>query len=183
MAIDDIFYITGKGTIVTGKVDRGTLKSGDEVEIVGFSSENKKVTVAGIEMFNETIESAEPGDVVGVILSNVGKDEIKVGQVISKPDSIYSHTEFEAEIYVLSEEEGGINAPLVKGNNKKLYFRTTYVQGNIELLDEKESIMPGDNATINVKLTSPIAIEEGTEFAIFENNKIIGSGIVSEIMK
>ena len=182
MPVEDVFTITGRGTVATGRIERGTLKVGEEVEIVGLSDESKKTVVTGIEMFRKSLESAEAGDNAGVLLRGVQRDEIQRGQVIAKPGSIQPHTEFEAEVYVLTKEEGGRHTPFFKGYRPQFYFRTTDVTGVIELPADKEMVMPGDNVTMKIKLITPIAIEKGLKFAIREGGRTVGAGSVSNVI-
>ena len=183
MPVEDVFTITGRGTVATGRIERGTLKVGEEVEIVGLSDESKKTVVTGIEMFRKSLESAEAGDNAGVLLRGVQRDEIERGQVIAKPGSIKPHTEFEAEVYVLTKEEGGRHTPFFKGYRPQFYFRTTDVTGVIELPADKEMVMPGDNVTMKIKLITPIAIEKGLKFAIREGGRTVGAGSVSNVIE
>ena len=182
MPVEDVFTITGRGTVATGRIERGTLKIGEEVEIVGLSDESKKTVVTGIEMFRKSLETAEAGDNAGVLLRGVQRNEIERGQVIAKPGSIHPHTEFEAEVYVLTKEEGGRHTPFFKGYRPQFYFRTTDVTGVIELPADKEMVMPGDNVTMKIKLITPIAIEKGLKFAIREGGRTVGAGSVSNVI-
>ena len=181
MPVEDVFTITGRGTVATGRIERGTLKIGEEVEIVGLSDEKKKTVVTGIEMFRKSLDSAEAGDNAGVLLRGVQRNEIERGQVISKPGSIHPHTEFSAEVYILTKEEGGRHTPFFNGYRPQFYFRTTDVTGVIELPAGTEMVMPGDNVTMQIKLITPIAIEKGLKFAIREGGKTVGAGSVSDI--
>ena len=182
MPIEDVFTITGRGTVVTGRVERGTLKVGDEVEIVGLADESKKTVVTGIEMFRKSLDSAECGDNAGVLLRGIQRNEVERGQVLAKPGSITPHTEFEAEVYILTKEEGGRHTPFFNGYRPQFYFRTTDVTGIIDLPKDKEMVMPGDNVTMKIKLITPIAIEKGLKFAIREGGRTVGSGSVSNII-
>ena len=182
MPVEDVFTITGRGTVATGRIERGTLKLGEEVEIVGLSDEKKKTVVTGIEMFRKELAQAEAGDNAGVLLRGVQRTEIERGQVIAKPGSIHPHTEFEAEVYILTKEEGGRHTPFFQGYRPQFYFRTTDVTGVIELPKEKEMVMPGDNVTMKIKLITPIAIEKGLKFAIREGGRTVGAGSVSDII-
>ena len=182
MPIEDVFTITGRGTVVTGRVERGTLKVGDEVEIVGLQDESKKTVVTGIEMFRKSLDSAECGDNAGVLLRGIQRTEVERGQVLAKPGSITPHTEFEAEVYILTKEEGGRHTPFFNGYRPQFYFRTTDVTGIIDLPKDKEMVMPGDNVTMKIKLITPIAIEKGLKFAIREGGRTVGSGSVSNII-
>ena len=183
MPVEDVFTITGRGTVATGRIERGTLKISEEVEIVGLTEEKKKTVVTGIEMFRKSLETAEAGDNAGLLLRGIQRDEIERGQVISKPGSIHPHTEFEAEVYILTKEEGGRHTPFFQGYRPQFYFRTTDVTGVIELPKEKEMVMPGDNVTMKIKLITPIAIEKGLKFAIREGGKTVGAGSVSNIIE
>ena len=180
MPIEDVFSIEGRGTVPTGKVERGTIHPGDEVEIVGLM-ETKKTTVTALEAFRKTLDHAEAGDNVGALLRGTKRDEIKRGQVLAQPGSITPGTDFEAEVYVLSKEEGGRHTPFFNGYRPQFYFRTTDVTGAVELPEGTEMVMPGDNIRIKVKLLAPIAIEDGLRFAIREGGKTVGAGVVSKI--
>ncbi len=181
MPVEDVFTITGRGTVATGRIERGSLKVGEEVEIVGLSDEKKKTVVTGIEMFRKSLDSAEAGDNAGVLLRGIQRSEVERGQVIAKPGSIHPHTEFSAEVYILTKEEGGRHTPFFNGYRPQFYFRTTDVTGVIELPAGTEMVMPGDNVTMEIKLITPIAIEKGLKFAIREGGKTVGAGSVSEI--
>jgi len=178
MPIEDVFTITGRGTVTTGRVERGTIKVGDEVEIVGLVEEKRKTTVTGTEMFHKTLEYAEAGDNVGALLRGVAKDEVERGQVLAKPGTIQPLTKFKGQVYVLSKEEGGRHTPFFNNYRPQFYFRTTDVTGVIMLPEGIEMCMPGDNVEINVELIMPIAIEEGLRFAIREGGRTVGSGVV-----
>ena len=182
MPIEDVMTISGRGTVVTGRVERGTLKLSDEVEIVGLSKDRKKTVVTGIEMFRKTLDQAEAGDNVGVLLRGIQREEVERGQVLSKPGTIHPHTKFKAQVYVLTKEEGGRHTPFFNGYRPQFYFRTTDVTGVIELPAGTEMVMPGDNVTMTIELITPIAIEKGLRFAIREGGRTVGSGIVSEII-
>ena len=182
MPVEDVFTITGRGTVATGRIERGTLKIGEEVEIVGLSDEKKKTVVTGIEMFRKSLDSAEAGDNAGVLLRGIQRNEIERGQVISKPGSIHPHTEFSAEVYILTKEEGGRHTPFFNGYRPQFYFRTTDVTGLIDLPQGTEMVMPGDNVDMTIELITPIAIETGLRFAIREGGKTVGSGVVSDII-
>ena len=182
MPVEDVFTITGRGTVATGRIEKGTLKVGEEVEIVGLNDSPKKTVVTGIEMFRKELASADAGDNAGVLLRGVQRDDIERGQVIAKPGSIKPHTEFEAEVYILTKEEGGRHTPFFQGYRPQFYFRTTDVTGVIELPKEKEMVMPGDNVTMKIKLITPIAIEKGLKFAIREGGRTVGSGSVSNVI-
>ena len=183
MPVEDVFTITGRGTVATGRIERGTLKIGEEVEIVGLSDEKKKNVVTGIEMFRKSLDSAEAGDNAGVLLRGIQRNEIERGQVISKPGSIHPHTEFSAEVYILTKEEGGRHTPFFNGYRPQFYFRTTDVTGVIELPAGTEMVMPGDNVSMTIELITPIAIEKGLRFAIREGGRTVGSGVVSDILE
>ena len=181
MPVEDVFTITGRGTVATGRIERGTLKISEEVEIVGLSDEKKKTVVTGIEMFRKSLDSCEAGDNAGVLLRGIQRSEIERGQVIAKPGSIHPHTEFSAEVYILTKEEGGRHTPFFNGYRPQFYFRTTDVTGVIELPAGTEMVMPGDNVTMEIKLITPIAIEKGLKFAIREGGKTVGAGSVADI--
>ena len=181
LPVEDVFSISGRGTVVSGRIERGTVSVGDEVEIVGIKNETKTAVVTGIEMFRKTLERGEAGDNVGVLLRGVTREEVERGQVLAKPKSITPHTKFKAEIYVLSKEEGGRHTPFFNNYRPQFYFRTTDVTGNIVLPAETEMVMPGDNVTIDVELIHPVAIEKGTTFSIREGGRTVGSGMVIEI--
>jgi elongation factor Tu len=182
MPIEDVFSISGRGTVVTGRVERGTLKVGDEVEIVGLRDEPIKTVATGIEMFRKVLDEALPGDNVGVLLRGVGKDEVERGMVVAKPGTINPHKKFKAEVYVLSKEEGGRHTPFFSGYQPQFYFRTTDVTGKVKLPDGVEMVMPGDNVTFEVELLKPVAIERGLRFAIREGGRTVGAGVVTEIL-
>ncbi|MFY8331023.1 elongation factor Tu [Vagococcus carniphilus] len=181
LPVEDVFSISGRGTVVSGRIKRGTVSVGDEVEIVGIKNETKTAVVTGIEMFRKTLERGEAGDNVGVLLRGVTREEVERGQVLAKPKSITPHTKFKAEIYVLSKEEGGRHTPFFNNYRPQFYFRTTDVTGNIVLPAETEMVMPGDNVTIDVELIHPVAIEKGTTFSIREGGRTVGSVMVIEI--
>ena len=182
MPIEDVFTITGRGTVVTGRVERGQLKLNDEVEIVGLK-ETKKTVVTGIEMFRKQLDYAEAGDNAGVLLRGVSRDEVERGQVLAKPGTVTPHTKFKAQVYILTKEEGGRHKPFFTNYRPQFYFRTTDVTGVIELPAGTEMVMPGDNVEITVELIAPIAIEKGTKFSIREGGHTVGAGNVSEIIK
>jgi elongation factor Tu len=182
MPIEDVFSISGRGTVVTGRIERGTVKVGEEVEIVGFKPTEKKV-VTGVEMFRKLLDSGVAGDNVGVLLRGVDKDEVERGQVLAKPGTITPHAEFDTQVYVLSKEEGGRHTPFFPGYRPQFYFRTTDVTGAITLPEGTEMIMPGDNTTMKVELIAPIAMEEGLRFAIREGGRTVGAGRVVKILK
>lgn len=183
MPIEDVFTITGRGTVATGRVERGVIKVGDEVQIIGLTEEPKKTTVTGLEMFRKLLDQAQAGDNVGALLRGIERTDVERGQVLAKPGSITPHTKFKCEVYVLSKEEGGRHKPFFNGYRPQFYFRTTDVTGDIKLPEGVEMVMPGDNVTLEVELISPIAIEEGTRFAIREGGRTVGAGVVSEILK
>ena len=183
LPVEDVFSITGRGTVASGRIDRGTVRVGDEVEIVGIKPETQKAVVTGVEMFRKTMDFGEAGDNVGVLLRGITRDEIERGQVLAKPGSITPHTKFQAEVYVLTKEEGGRHTPFFNNYRPQFYFRTTDVTGNITLPEGTEMVMPGDNVTIDVELIHPIAVENGTTFSIREGGRTVGSGIVTEIEK
>ena len=182
MSIEDVFTITGRGTVVTGRVERGQLKLNDEVEIVGIKP-TKKTVVTGIEMFKKTLDYAEAGDNAGVLLRGISREEVERGQVLAKPGSVTPHKKFTAQVYVLSKEEGGRHTPFFANYRPQFYFRTTDVTGVIELPAGVEMVMPGDNVNMTVELIHPIAIEKGTQFSIREGGRTVGAGVVSEIIE
>ena len=182
MPIEDVFTITGRGTVVTGRVERGVVKVGDTVEIVGMGSD-KNTTVTGVEMFRKLLDQAQAGDNIGVLLRGIQRTEIERGQVLAKPGTIKPHTKFTAEVYVLKKEEGGRHTPFFNGYRPQFYFRTTDVTGSIELPQGVEMVMPGDNITMTISLITPIAIEQGLRFAIREGGRTVGSGVVSSIIE
>ncbi|MDZ5713730.1 elongation factor Tu [Jeotgalibacillus haloalkalitolerans] len=183
MPVEDVFSITGRGTVATGRVERGQVKVGDEVEIIGLSEEPKKTTVTGVEMFRKLLDYAEAGDNIGALLRGVSRDDINRGQVLAKPGTITPHTNFKAEVYVLSKEEGGRHTPFFTNYRPQFYFRTTDVTGVCNLPEGVEMVMPGDNIEMTVELISPIAIEEGTKFSIREGGRTVGAGVVASIQK
>ncbi|MDR7488929.1 MAG: elongation factor Tu [Armatimonadota bacterium] len=183
MAVEDIFSITGRGTVATGRVERGTLRVGEEVEIVGLRPQPKRTVVTGIEMFRKTLDEAVAGDNVGVLLRGVEKEEVERGMVLAKPGSIRPHTKFKAEVYVLTKEEGGRHTPFFSGYRPQFYFRTTDVTGDIRLPEGVEMVMPGDNVTMEVTLITPVALEEGLRFAIREGGRTVGAGVVTKILE
>ncbi|MGI4776174.1 MAG: elongation factor Tu [Janthinobacterium lividum] len=182
MPVEDVFTISGRGTVVTGRIEKGTVKVGEEVEIVGIR-DTQKTIVTGIEMFKKLLDQGEAGDNVGILLRGIKREDVQRGQVLSKPGSVTPHTEFEAEVYVMTAKEGGRHTAFVNKYRPQFYFRTTDVTGEVELLEEKEMIMPGDNAKLRVKLIAPIAMDKGLRFAIREGGKTVGAGVVSEIIK
>ncbi len=182
MPVEDVFSISGRGTVVTGRVERGRVKVGEEIEIVGFGP-TRKTVVTGVEMFNKSMDSAQAGDNIGALLRGVKREDIERGQVLSKPGTITPHTKFKAEVYVLSKEEGGRHTPFFGNYRPQFYFRTTDVTGEISLEEGVEMVMPGDNTVMNVELISPIAMDEGLNFAIREGGRTVGAGVVTEIVE
>ncbi|KXG74785.1 elongation factor Tu [Thermotalea metallivorans] len=183
MPVEDVFSITGRGTVATGRVERGVLKVSDEVEIVGLMDAPRKVVVTGVEMFRKLLDQAQAGDNIGALLRGVQRDEIERGQVLAKPGSIKPHTKFKAEVYVLKKEEGGRHTPFFNGYRPQFYFRTTDVTGSIALPEGMEMCMPGDNVQMTIELITPIAIEEGLRFAIREGGRTVGAGVVASIVE
>jgi len=183
MPVEDVFSITGRGTVATGRVERGTVKVSDTVEIVGLAPESRSTVVTGVEMFRKLLDQAVAGDNIGVLLRGVQRTEIERGQVLAKPGSIKPHTHFNSEVYVLTKEEGGRHTPFFNGYRPQFYFRTTDVTGVIELPEGVEMVMPGDNIRMNIKLITPIAIEEGLRFAIREGGRTVGAGVVTSIVE
>jgi len=181
MPIEDVFSITGRGTVVTGRVERGQIKVGDEVEIVGFDERPRKTVATGVEMFRKMMDYAEAGDNIGVLLRGIDRESVERGQVLAKPGSIKPHTKFKAEVYVLKKEEGGRHTPFFQGYRPQFYFRTTDVTGTITLPEDMEMVMPGDNVNMDIELITPIAIEEGVRFAIREGGRTVGAGVVTGI--
>jgi len=183
MPVEDVFTITGRGTVATGRVERGTIKVGDEVQIVGLTEESRKTVATGVEMFRKLLDQAQAGDNIGVLLRGIDRDSIERGQVLAKPGSITPHTKFEAEVYVLSKDEGGRHTPFFEGYRPQFYFRTTDVTGVIRLPEGTEMIMPGDNTRLIGELITPIAMEEGLRFAIREGGRTVGAGVVTKILE
>ncbi|MFD0590867.1 elongation factor Tu [Paenibacillus sp. GCM10027627] len=183
MPVEDVFTITGRGTVATGRVERGVIKVGDEIEIIGLAEESRKSVVTGVEMFRKLLDSAQAGDNVGALLRGVDRSNIERGQVLAKPGSVKPHTNFTAQIYVLTKEEGGRHKPFFTGYRPQFYFRTTDVTGIINLPEGTEMVMPGDNITVTVELIAPIAVEEGTRFSIREGGRTVGAGAVATIQK
>ena len=183
MPIEDVMTISGRGTVVTGRVERGTVKLQDEVEIVGLSKESKKTTITGVEMFRKILDQAEAGDNIGALLRGIQRSEVERGQVLAKPGTIHPHTKFKAQVYVLTKEEGGRHTPFFNGYRPQFYFRTTDVTGVIELPAGTEMVMPGDNVSMTIELITPIAIEKGLRFAIREGGRTVGSGVVADIIE
>ncbi len=182
MPVEDVFSITGRGTVATGRIDRGIVKVGEEVAVVGFSSD-KRTIVTGVEMFRKLLDAGEAGDNVGLLLRGVAKEDIERGMVLAKPGTITPHTTFEAEVYVLTKEEGGRHTPFFKGYRPQFYFRTTNVTGSVELPEGMEMVMPGDNVQMTIDLITPIAMEEQLRFAIREGGRTVGAGVVTKILK
>lgn len=182
MAVEDVFTITGRGTVATGRVERGQLKNMEEVEIVGIAAESRKTVVTGVEMFRKTLDYCEAGDNVGLLLRGVDRTTIERGMVVAKPGSIKPHTKFEAEVYVLSKEEGGRHTPFVTGYRPQFYFRTTDVTGTLALPNGVDMVMPGDNITMTIELGAPIAMEQGSKFAIREGGRTVGAGTVTKVI-
>ena len=181
MPVEDVFSISGRGTVATGRVERGTVKVGDVVEIVGLSTEKKSTTITGVEMFHKLLDFAEAGDNIGALLRGIAKNEIERGQVLCKPGTIHPHTKFKGNVYVLTEKEGGRSKPFFPGYRPQFYFRTTDVTGTISLPADVEMCRPGDNVVMDVELITPVAIEKGLRFAIREGGRTVGSGVVTEI--
>jgi elongation factor Tu len=183
MPIEDVFTITGRGTVVTGRVEQGEVKVGEEVEIVGIHPETAKTVVTGVEMFNKTLDTAQAGDNAGALLRGTKREEVERGQVLAKPGSITPHTQFKAEVYVLSKDEGGRHTPFFNGYRPQFYFRTTDVTGSIKLPEGQEMVMPGDNTNMEIDMIQPIAMDQGLRFAIREGGRTVGAGVVTEILK
>jgi elongation factor Tu len=182
MPVEDVFSITGRGTVATGRIERGKVKVGEEVQLVGFNTE-KKTVVTGVEMFRKLLDDGQAGDNVGLLLRGIEKNDVERGMVLAKPGSITPHTEFNAEVYVLTKEEGGRHTPFFKGYRPQFYFRTTDVTGSVELPEGVEMVMPGDNIQMHITLIIPIAMEEGLRFAIREGGRTVGAGVVTKILK
>ena len=182
MAIEDVFSITGRGTVGTGRVERGKVKTGEEVEVVGMRPESKKTVVTGVEMFRKILDEAQAGDNIGLLLRGVEKEDLERGMVLAKPGSITPHTKFKAEVYILTKEEGGRHTPFFNGYRPQFYFRTTDVTGNIKLPEGVEMVMPGDNVTLEGELITPIAMEKELRFAVREGGRTVGAGVISEII-
>ena len=178
MPVEDVFSITGRGTVATGRVERGVVKVSDQVEIVGLSDEKRTTVVTGVEMFRKLLDMAEAGDNIGVLLRGIQRNEVERGQVLAKPNSVHPHTKFKGQVYVLTKDEGGRHTPFFNGYRPQFYFRTTDVTGNIKLPDGVEMVMPGDNIDMEITLITPIAIEQGLRFAIREGGRTVGSGVV-----
>jgi elongation factor Tu len=182
MPVEDVFSIKGRGTVVTGRIERGVVKVGEEVQVVGFNSQ-KRTVVTGVEMFRKLLDEGQAGDNVWLLLRGLEKHEIERGMVLAKPGSITPHTQFEAEVYVLTKEEGGRHTPFFKGYRPQFYFRTTDVTGSVELPAGVEMVMPGDNIQMTIELITPIAMDEGLRFAIREGGRTVGAGVVTKILK
>lgn len=183
MPVEDVFTITGRGTVATGRVERGSVKVGDEVQIIGLTDEIKKTVVTGVEMFRKTLDYAEAGDNIGALLRGVDREDIERGQVLAKPGSITPHTKFEGEVYILTKEEGGRHTPFFNGYRPQFFFRTTDVTGTAHLPEGIEMVMPGDNITMSIELITPIAMEEGLRFTIREGGRTVGAGVISKIIQ
>ena len=183
MPIEDVFTITGRGTVVTGRVEQGIVNVGDEIEIVGIKDETEKTVVTGVEMFQKLLDEGRAGDNIGALLRGVKREDIERGQVLAKPSSITPHKHFKAEVYVLSKDEGGRHTPFFNGYRPQFYFRTTDVTGSIDLPDGQEMVMPGDNTNMDVKMIQPIAMDEGLRFAVREGGRTVGAGVVTEVIE
>ena len=182
MPVEDVFSISGRGTVVTGRIERGIIKVGEEIEIVGITP-TVKTTCTGVEMFRKLLDQGQAGDNVGILLRGTKREDVQRGQVLAKPGSITPHTDFTSEVYILSKEEGGRHTPFFNGYRPQFYFRTTDVTGTIDLPADKEMVLPGDNVTMTVKLLATIAMEEGLRFAIREGGRTVGAGVVAKILK
>ena len=182
MPVEDVFTITGRGTVATGRVERGTVKVGDPVEIVGLVEQKRTSVVTGVEMFRKLLDQAIAGDNIGILLRGINRDQVERGQVVAKPGTIHPHTHFEGQVYVLTKEEGGRHTPFFSGYRPQFYFRTTDVTGSIQLPEGVEMVMPGDHVTMEIKLITPIAMEEGLRFAIREGGRTVGSGVIAEVI-
>jgi elongation factor Tu len=182
MPIEDVFGIKGRGTVVTGRIDRGIIKPGEEVEIVGFT-DTRKTVCTGVEMFRKTLDSGEAGDNVGCLLRGIEREEVERGQVLAKPGSIKPHTNFEGEVYVLAKEEGGRHTPFFNGYRPQFYIRTTDVTGDVTLPEGVEMVMPGDNVKMTVQLIQPVALEDGVRFAIREGGRTVGAGVITKVQE
>ena len=183
MPVEDVFTITGRGTVATGRVERGTVKVGDPVEIVGLGEQKRTSVVTGVEMFRKLLDQAIAGDNIGILLRGINRDQVERGQVVAKPGTIHPHTHFEGQVYVLTKEEGGRHTPFFSGYRPQFYFRTTDVTGSIQLPEGVEMVMPGDHVTMTIKLITPIAMEEGLRFAIREGGRTVASGVVSKVIE
>jgi len=182
MPVEDVFSITGRGTVATGRIERGKVKVGEEVEMVGLNADRKTV-VTGVEMFRKLLDDGMAGDNVGLLLRGVAKEEIERGMVLAKPGSVTPHTKYEAEVYVLTKDEGGRHTPFFRGYRPQFYFRTTDVTGSVELPEGVEMVMPGDNTKMNIELIAPIAMEEGLRFAVREGGRTVGAGVVTKVIE
>jgi elongation factor Tu len=182
MPIEDVFTITGRGTVVTGRIEQGQIKTGDEIAIIGIHPQIEKTVVTGLEMFNKILDFAQAGDNAGALLRGVKREEVERGQVLAKPGSITPHTHFKAEVYVLSKDEGGRHTPFFNGYRPQFYFRTTDVTGSIKLPEGQEMVMPGDNTNMEIEMIQPIAMDQGLRFAIREGGRTVGAGVVTEII-
>jgi elongation factor Tu len=183
MPIEDVFTITGRGTVVTGRIEQGKIQAGDEVEIVGIQDETQKTVVTSLEMFQKTLDYAQAGDNAGALLRGIKREEVERGQVLAKPGSITPHTQFRAEVYVLSKDEGGRHTPFFNGYRPQFYFRTTDVTGSIKLPEGQEMVMPGDNTNMEIELIQPVAMDQGLRFAVREGGRTVGAGVVTDIQK
>jgi elongation factor Tu len=183
MPIEDVFSIKGRGTVGTGRAERGTIRVGDEVEIVGLTHEVRKTVVTGVEMFRKTLSVGQAGDNIGILLRGIEKEELRRGEVLAAPGSITPHTKFECEVYVLNKEEGGRHTPFFTGYRPQFYFRTTDVTGNVELPEGRDMVLPGDNVRLKVALIEPIAMEEQLRFAIREGGNTVGAGVVTKVIE
>jgi elongation factor Tu len=182
MPVEDVFSITGRGTVATGRIEKGKIKVGEEVALIGFNSD-KKTVITGVEMFRKLLDDGQAGDNVGLLLRGINKEDVERGMVLAKPGSITPHTKFSAEVYVLTKEEGGRHTPFFKGYRPQFYFRTTDVTGSVELPEGMEMVMPGDNVQMEIELITPIAMDEGLRFAIREGGRTVGAGVVTKILK
>jgi elongation factor Tu len=182
MPVEDVFSITGRGTVATGRIERGKIKVGEEVSLIGFNSD-KKTVITGVEMFRKLLDDGQAGDNVGLLLRGINKEDVERGMVLAKPGSITPHTKFNAEVYVLTKEEGGRHTPFFKGYRPQFFFRTTDVTGSVELPEGMEMVMPGDNVQMTIELIAPIAMDEGLRFAIREGGRTVGAGVVTKILK
>ena len=183
MPVEDVFTITGRGTVATGRIETGIANTGDPVEIIGMGAEKLTSTITGVEMFRKILDRGEAGDNVGILLRGVTREDIERGMVLAKPGSITPHTEFEAQVYVLTKEEGGRHTPFFKGYKPQFYIRTTDVTGDVELPAGTEMVMPGDSVNLQVQLITPVALEEGSRFAIREGGRTVGAGVVAKIFE
>jgi elongation factor Tu len=182
MPVEDVFSITGRGTVATGRIEKGKIKVGEEVALIGFNSD-KKTVITGVEMFRKLLDDGQAGDNVGLLLRGINKEDVERGMVLAKPGSITPHAKFNAEVYVLTKEEGGRHTPFFKGYRPQFFFRTTDVTGSVELPEGMEMVMPGDNVQMTIELITPIAMDEGLRFAIREGGRTVGAGVVTKILK